>query len=61
MKKKAENSKTVRTPSLNIVDVSNSTSIEDMIDKRFKAVEYWAKLVYDGEIDLIVITPLTIR
>ena len=35
-----------------IPDVSNSTSNNEMIDKRFEAVEYWAKLVYDGEIDL---------
>jgi hypothetical protein len=44
--------KSAETAQLGIGDVSNSTSNQEMIDKRFQAVEYWAKLVYDGEIDL---------
>lgn len=41
-----------KTANCDVADVSNSTSSLEMIDKRFEAVEYWAKLVYDGEIDL---------
>ena len=52
MMSKKQNLKNAETQQLNIADVSNSSSSQEMIDKRFEAVEYWAKLVYDGEIDL---------
>jgi len=37
---------------LDLGSVTNSTSALETLEKRIDAVEYWEKLVYDGEISL---------